>query len=226
MQQENIIIEKIKNKLPTSTVFSISFANEPGNYLNSKIGGSFFWPNKPLPELKFLAQINFSELPANDIFPKQGLLQFFIKDNDSYGLFDENRSLVVYHDDISQGNEHEIAFPNSPILKNAKMNFAQNTEHLSYSDFRFDKIVKQYTDSYSETLYKEFDGAGSKILGYPFFCQYDPRDNNKYDTLLFQLDSKSPFVMWGDSGVANFFIKSKALKKLDFSDILYNWDCC
>ena len=32
--------------------------------------------------------------------------------------------------------------------------------------------------------------------------------------------------MWGDAGTAQFFITEDALKNLDFSDILYNWDCC
>ena len=33
-------------------------------------------------------------------------------------------------------------------------------------------------------------------------------------------------IMWGDSGVANFFIQEKDLAAEDFSDVLYNWDCC
>ena len=33
------------------------------------------------------------------------------------------------------------------------------------------------------------------------------------------------YIMWGDSGVCNFFINKDKLKNLDFSDVLYNWDC-
>ena len=70
-----------------------------------------------------------------------------------------------------------------------------------------------------------------RIGGYPYFTQEDPREeNSKYDFLLFQLDSdytdNTDKVMWGDSGIGNFFINSERLKKLDFSDVLYNWDCC
>ena len=32
-------------------------------------------------------------------------------------------------------------------------------------------------------------------------------------------------VMWCDGGVGNFYIKPENLKALDFSDVLYNWDC-
>lgn len=86
-------------------------------------------------------------------------------------------------------------------------------------------------------LTEPFSSFGHKMLGEPAFTQCDPRwpeaevpEGKKantvehYDTLLFQMDSLGN-VMWGDSGVANFFINSEALKKRDFSDVLYNWDC-
>jgi uncharacterized protein YwqG len=31
--------------------------------------------------------------------------------------------------------------------------------------------------------------------------------------------------MFGDVGVANFFITEEDLKKKDFSKVIYNWDC-
>ena len=43
---------------------------------------------------------------------------------------------------------------------------------------------------------------------------------NDYNTLLFQMDSDM-HIMWGDSGVANFFIKNDN----DFDDVFYTWDC-
>ncbi len=35
------------------------------------------------------------------------------------------------------------------------------------------------------------------------------------------------YIMWGDTGVGNFFISEKDLKDRNFSSsmILYNWDC-
>lgn len=32
--------------------------------------------------------------------------------------------------------------------------------------------------------------------------------------------------MWGDFGVANFFISKDDLKNKNFTKILYNWDYC
>ncbi|MEK3889148.1 DUF1963 domain-containing protein [Bacillus sp. FSL K6-3431] len=44
--------------------------------------------------------------------------------------------------------------------------------------------------------------------------------------MLLQIDSEfEKGMMWGDSGVANFFIRKQDLERLDFSHVLYNWDC-
>ena len=77
------------------------------------------------------------------------------------------------------------------------------------------------------------NAAGHQLDGYPFFTQADPRsEDNEYeefDTLLFQLDSemrdRKDLVCWGDCGVGHFFINREALKRRDFSRVLYNWDC-
>ena len=78
----------------------------------------------------------------------------------------------------------------------------------------------------------EEKGPWHQLGGYPYFTQSDPRPE-KYedlDVLLFQLDSdyqeKKDLVLWGDCGIANFFISREALKRRDFSRVLYNWDCC
>ena len=69
--------------------------------------------------------------------------------------------------------------------------------------------------------------------GYPFFTQIDPREGREdlefLDTLLFQLDSQmakeGDLVLWGDCGVGNFFINQEDLKKKDFSNVMFTWDC-
>lgn len=75
---------------------------------------------------------------------------------------------------------------------------------------------------------------GTRIGGFPFFMQGEPRERYPDHTiLLFQSDSEGTcvdgawedWVSWGDSGVANFFITSEDLEKRDFSKVLYNWDC-
>ena len=88
-----------------------------------------------------------------------------------------------------------------------------------FGDEQFTLIVEE--DSHNKN---------SQLLGYPFFTQVDVREEgSRYDTLLFQLDSETvdeeEITIWGDCGVGNFFINIEDLKNLDFSDVLYNWDC-
>ena len=71
---------------------------------------------------------------------------------------------------------------------------------------------------------------GHRVGGYPSFTQLDPREYDQnfqeHTVLLFQLDSNDEDgIMWGDSGVCNFFIRPDDLAKRDFSGVLYNWDC-
>ena len=33
-------------------------------------------------------------------------------------------------------------------------------------------------------------------------------------------------IMWGDMGIANFFITPEDLAAENFDNVLYTWDCC
>ena len=89
--------------------------------------------------------------------------------------------------------------------------------------------VNDYLEQIDEKYYERFETWGHKLLGYPAFTQSDPRYYNKeyskYNTLLLQIDTDEN-IMWGDSGVANFFIDKEDLENNNFNNILYNWDCC
>ncbi len=59
------------------------------------------------------------------------------------------------------------------------------------------------------------------IIQYYFYSEEEEKHN-----LLLQIDSDSNLdIMWGNVGVGNFFIQDSALKQLDFSNVLYNYDC-
>ncbi len=106
-----------------------------------------------------------------------------------------------------------------------------------------------FKDVYNKTI-TERRSVCCCIGGYPAFEQDDPRFSDgmdKFDTLLFQMPSifftkdrraigegehipyketdRENEIMWGDMGIANFFISSENLKNRDFSEILYNWSC-
>ena len=73
------------------------------------------------------------------------------------------------------------------------------------------------------------DSAGHKIGGNPYFTQVDPREENDPHTfLLLQIDTDevdNKEILWGDCGVANFFISPEDLAACQFDNVLYNWDC-
>lgn len=141
--------------------------------------------------------------------------------------------------DFSHLNEVEEEY--LPVTKELSLLFTLEQEAVSVTDYAFENVFKGLDfeevvkveeneeitlwDIYAETLTNE----GHKIGGYAFFTQADPREDGPYkdyDTLLLQIDSEDEAgIMWGDSGVGNFFIKKEDLKNGDFSNILYNWDC-
>lgn len=231
-------MREFEKTLPTSPAFRIRFADEKPDLTNSKVGGDFPWPNDSPPKLSFLCQINFSELPENDLFPKKGLLQFFVDgDDDLYGACDSgNGHEVVFHEEITKdfrrfsGPDVDELYGEylGPVVGEAKMTFEQGEERMTWGDYRFEKLRKKFPGIPDKIVYdrEELYGDGSKLLGYPCFVQVDPRDeDDPYDVLLLQLDSNDSPTEWGDAGIANFFVNSEALKRRVFSDVLYNWDC-
>lgn len=98
----------------------------------------------------------------------------------------------------------------------------------------FEEELEEYIeeqDELDETPDWMPNAFGHKIGGYPGFSQWDPRDIPKeddHDILLLQIDTDDigeRGIMWGDSGVANFFISRENLKQRNFQDVIYTWDC-
>ena len=138
----------------------------------------------------------------------------------------------------------------SPVFRSCVFRLAKKETWLTPDNWeRFDELTLEVAeDLFGETdaesadevfgedqyaLLEEeyFYSENSHLLGHPYFTQADIRERGwRYDTLLFQLDSEcceeQDIVMWGDSGVGNFFINCEDLKRLDFSNVVYNWDCC
>jgi|GEM_PF-182662 len=227
---------------------------------DSKFGGAPYLPkgfaypkDKGGNPLKLLAQINFSEFTQIPNFPKEGLLQFFIKPDIEYGSDDFR---VIFHKNINA--EASDYFPKlNEFGPKAAYDFPFEGEFalsasiencpMTLLDYRFDRefleIYKKHTGANDKlnSIYDLYEPesdyiadkliiAGHRIGGYPDFAQADPRREatNNYDTLLLQIDSTGDGkeeIMWGDVGVANFFISLEKLIALDFSDVFYTWDC-
>lgn len=141
--------------------------------------------------------------------------------------------LTAHAVEYSAVSNAEYCFENA-VVKCYNQLFDGNIEALYGSEHSGKLGLRMVDEELYNALYNAFDGGtGAKIGGCPFFTQDDPRgydeDYAKCDTLLFQLDSEGDGedeIMWGDCGVGNFFISSDDLKRLDFSRVLYTWDCC
>ena len=134
-----------------------------------------------------------------------------------------------------------------------RLSFTHSQQGITYSDGRFrdlflDRWNKRYPEQAVENFYDlpdeifenmvdSHDGpdCAHQLGGYPYFTQYDPRyefdsaELAKYTEVLFQIDSQFDTkwdLCWGDAGVRNLFISRENLEALDFSDLLYNFDCC
>lgn len=115
------------------------------------------------------------------------------------------------------------------------LNFKLAYSPISLADAKFN-IFPRYSDRYdiSDELFNSYYDAFCldlhKIGGYPNFIQQDPRSKFPKSSLilLFQIGSgysQAIDIMWADGGIGNFFIEQSHLAKLDFTQVLYNWDC-
>lgn len=166
-------------------------------------------------------------------------------------IYHENVNYNVTEDDIKNNGVKAFCDRaddlNSPFRDTYKLTFnvIEDVLNNSCADFdskvadilkeKFDVVVEprdvyDYLKQIDGEFYNKFNGFGHKLFGHPAFTQWDPREERygryrRYDTLLLQIDTDKD-IMWGDSGVANFFINKEDLLNKDFSKVLYNWDCC
>jgi uncharacterized protein YwqG len=199
-----------------------------------------------------LAQLNFSEIPNLIDYPTKGILQFYIANDDCYGLDFDNqynpdsfRVIYIENPDEQKLNpdtsflDSIIDSENSPVFKPHRLNFTKKVDYIGLNDYRSNSHdfsvndwLKKYTGDTNNKLedlsYNLFATNGHKIGGYAYFTQTDPREyikDTQSSILLFQMDSDDE-IMWGDVGVGNFFIHPNDLINKDFSKVMYNWDCC
>lgn len=187
-----------------------------------------------------MAQLNFSEIPHLQGYPKSGILQLFLPGNDWYDM-EEFR--VLYHPDANLAFQTNFDFlkpelyDESPIDCEHRLEFTKVIEPGGAQDFRFgmtfgDLSYYEFHEKLSSEEQAEmdayFESTGHKVGGYGYFTQADPRDYDPAlddDVQLFQIDSEGR-IMWGDVGVAHVFLNANDLKALDFGKAYFYYDCC
>ena len=240
---------------------------------DSKVGGVPYIPKgDALPRsaegkpLFMLAQINCEQLPENNLYPKKGLLQFWIADTEDplYGLdYDDPCSndfkRVLYFSTIGEALSiddfiSDYTFDDNHLPFNSKKQFAlhfkKDTESISLEeraatqlffekwneafstqittiDEFFEEVPNDICEEINASLLKE--PTGHKIGGYPYFIEYDPREENDPHTLLLlQIDIdnvEGEEIYWGNGGgVANFFVSPEDMANCKFDDVLFHWE--
>ncbi|TGE28356.1 YwqG family protein [Hymenobacter metallicola] len=222
--------------------------NGPGSAA-SKFGGLPFLPlsvayprdenGKPL---LLLAQINLAELPATEWLPAAGLLQFYVPTDLGY---ETGESQVLYLGPEQLGEEMQQDFSflpadhynENPVRGEHRLAFALTTEYGGLEDARFTvdfngRTARAYNSRLPRAQKQEFNklfgGEGHKLGGYALFTQGDPRaytPEMAKDVQLLQIDLDE-HIMFGDSGVAHFFISAQALQNREFDKAYFYWDCC
>lgn len=242
---------KISASKRRTTLFQSKFAGDP--YLPKTTEHPKDATNKPmklLAQINFEEIPVLKEMPTHGI-----LQFFISAEDDVMGLdFDHMTSQrnfkLLFHQHIERDESllisnfsymYDLNTDYFPIQHELALTFSVDYEPVSIEHYKIDELletvdlnlevsdgedVKELWEIYSDT----FLGDGHKMGGYPFFTQGDPRDSQKryidHEILLLQIDSDSDNgIMWGDSGVANFFIRKEDLRNLNFSNVIYNWDC-
>ena len=218
----------------------------------SKFGGLPYMPqNFDYPKsrdgeyLYLLAQINFTEVPHLEGLPEEGILQFYIASDGMYGCDlgnprQQDKFRVIYFEDVEL-NVTELVTDfsflpqpekyNLPLQGSSGLEFAIAFAPISGSDYQFELFEDEEGDELFDLYWQKFEVPEHRLLGYPNFTQDDPRffiKKGEPYILLLQINSdrqENIDLMWGDLGIANFFIRYSDLIQLDFSRIIYNWDC-
>lgn len=222
---------------------------------SSQLGGLPWWPEaRDLPKsadgkpLFLLAQINCGELPELDPLPHAGLLQFFIGSDDLYGANLDNLQSAdgfacVYHagtegarrtgfEDLVFGQKDYL--PLEDPFRARALRFTKSAMPVDLTDYRFAKLLPALEAAAGDDdelfdAYGDWNRAAAiRLGGYPSFTQQDPRafrnTSGLGDFNLLTVESTDG-IMWGDVGIAQFFINEQDLRARDFSKVAYNWDC-
>ncbi len=233
----------------------------PAGAVQSRIGGAPFaaspdvvWPvSKYGTKMILLCQINFSEFPQLEEFPKSGLIQIFSSleaSDETYTLFEvEVRYIdmpegdvtlkipdeVLVSKDVRRAFSRRVTEVGLPIKFEAHRALGNPYNYPFYdqSPSIFDRLPEN--DDVAVELNELEDREGSIVQDYgthwvggqPNFVQNDIRQHSKYahlDRVLFHLGCDDDINI-GDAGEVNILINARDLREKNFEKAVLTWDC-
>lgn len=208
------------------------------------------WPTYDGDRLSFLAQVDFAEVPPLPGFPRAGLLQWFVARTGSYGMtYDESAGTVGFEarwysaqdltarPQLAPGDPLPFASRSPGPAGDGGWGRAvaftledgvpsrEELDSLEIASYRLLREADPDWELYESDDNPQSYGSGSKVGGYPYPVQNDPRYRfpDRCPTLLVQLDAD--LVMWGDAGAAQLFGDPAALGRGDLSSTWWDWAC-
>lgn len=179
-EEKKKIIQEILEKLKQETGIlynKILLKHKICTRYHSKVGGAPYLPKgieyprvesgeKKGKPLRLLAQINFEEMPPLEDFPTKGILQFFILDDEMYGIEEfgmdkQNHYRIIYHETVDRICEQQevpkdiFISTEDGLFQNIddefQILFEQKKMGITMGDFQsrneyWDKIIKIYNE--------------------------------------------------------------------------------
>lgn len=161
------VVEEIKKRTAAPAYSLVINPDKKPDIFDSKFGGLPYWDKtKKYPKdsegnsLILLAQINFDKIQAEKPLPDKGMLQFFIRPDDVFGIDFDNQDKqdtfrVVYHEtvdyDISREEIERFDVPDSsleefeectPVMMEVAVECVKNTSYMRFCDYQFEQTFK------------------------------------------------------------------------------------
>lgn len=200
--------------------------------------------------MRLVAALDCREVRGIPDFPELGVLTFYAADDGMLGIEHGRDGFRVSYAPDATLDEPTDAIPESddgsfPIRGCYRLQLVPDIAAMNDADYRFDDTLdaclrdagapplRELDADVLDAVREQFHSEGHRIGGYPHFTQEDPRacdeSLREYDTLLLQVDSHysrdEELIMIGDAGVMNFFIPREKLKRREFDDVYFTWDC-
>ena len=187
------IVDEVKRRTAAPCWRLTLHPEGPCGLLDSKIGGLPYWdPDLPYPvdsqgeKMALLAQLNFAQLETEAPLPRAGMLQFFIGQDDAFGIdYDEpdrqKNFRVVYHPEpdpaLTLEQIQALELPThveadlcTPVIREAAFTAEKTVGYMGPGDCRFDALFREVVQAVTgedigdKHEYQYFDGADRDYL--------------------------------------------------------------
>lgn len=148
------------------------------------------------------------------------------------GLADAERELPLSEELVLEGVPGAMAMPIEDWRFEgefwASLDRKLKAGAITVSDESAERAAERCLEWEDYGLFDSTDAEGHHLGGYARFVQEDPRLDNPdlsgHTAVLLQIGSDD-HVSWGDVGVGVFLIEPDRLRRGDFSNVAYYWDC-